>query len=86
MVSEANGMLEIARTRASEKIRCSSEVDLLSSDRGGSDDCFFLGYLLTRGWWWRHNYVSRVLVMLLAITEQVILDHTWFSEHLEKLD
>lgn len=41
MVSEANGMLEIARTRASEKIRCSSEVDLLSSD-----DCFFPGLLV----------------------------------------
>lgn len=69
MVSEENGMVETARTRASEKRRCASEADLLSSDRGGSDDCFFLGYLLTRGWWWHHNYVSRVLVTLLAITE-----------------
>lgn len=70
VISEANGVLEIARTRASEKMRRSSEVDLLSSDRGGSDDCFFLlGYLLTHGWWCHHHYVSWVVIMLLAITE-----------------
>ena len=41
VISETNGMLEIARTRASAKMRRSSEEDLLSSDRGGSDDWFF---------------------------------------------
>lgn len=46
VISETNGMLEIARIRASAKMRRSSEEDLLSSDRGGSDDWFFSGLLV----------------------------------------
>lgn len=69
VISETNGVLEIARTQALKKMRRSSEVDLLGSDRGGSEDCFFLlGYLWTHGRWCHHNYVSRVVIMLLAIT------------------
>lgn len=46
VISETNGVLEIARTQALEKMRRSSEVDLLSSDRGGSEDFFSSGLLV----------------------------------------